>query len=125
VDIAEQRRIAERFIAAAESGEVRALLEVLDPAVAGWADLGGRNDRVREPLIGSEPVAQRIVRLFGPDSRVRLAPAMVNGEPGVLATREGAVLSVLALTCAGGLITLISAIGDPRKLRHLAPLART
>ena len=36
-----------------------------------------------------------------------------------------AVFSVLVLTCERGLITRINAIADPRKLRHLAPLAES
>jgi len=49
----------------------------------------------------------------------------VNGEPGVIAVRDQAVFSVLVLTCESGLITKINAIADPRKLRHLAPLAES
>lgn len=123
VGLAEQRRITERFIAAAASGEVRPLLEVLDPDVAGWADLGGRNARVREPLVGRAAVVRRVLRIFGPAAGIRLSPVMVNGEPGVIALRDQAVISVLLLTCERGLVTRINAIGDPRKLRHLAPLA--
>jgi RNA polymerase sigma-70 factor (ECF subfamily) len=122
VDMAEQRRITERFIAAAETGELQPPLEVLDPAVAGWADLGGQNERVREPLVGRDAVARRIMRLFTPSAGVRLSPVMVNGEPGVIAIREKSVFSVLLLTADLGRIKKINAIGDPRKLRHLAPL---
>jgi RNA polymerase sigma-70 factor (ECF subfamily) len=122
IDMAEQRRITDRFIAAAESGELRLLMEVLDPAVAGWADLGGRVERNREPLVGRDLVAERILRIFGAEG-VRLSPVMVNGEPGVLAIREEAIYSVTVLTVSEGRITKINAIADPRKLRHLAPLA--
>src|SRR5207245_4171496 len=40
-DTAEQRRLAQRFAAAANSGDLDALLEVLDPDVSGDADSGG------------------------------------------------------------------------------------
>ena len=123
IDIPEQRRITERFIDAAATGELQSLMEVLDPAVAGWADLGGANAAAREPLVGRDPVAARILRLFGPEAGIRLSPVMVNGEPGVIALKEQAVFRVMVLTTEGGLITKINAIGDPRKLRHLAPLA--
>ena len=123
VDVAEQRRITERFIAAAETGEMAQLMEVLDPKVAGWADLGGRVPRVLEPTVGREPVAERLLRLFSADSGVRLSPVMVNGEPGVLALRGREVFSVMVLTTANGVVTEINAVADPRKLAHLAPLA--
>lgn len=122
VDLAEQRRVTERFIAAAASGEMAALMEVLDPAVAGWADLGGTNERVREPVSGRDAVAERILRIFS--GAVTLAPVMVNGEPGVIAVRDQAVTAVMTLTVSEGRVTLIRSIGDPRKLRHLAPLAK-
>lgn len=123
IDLAEQRRVTERFIEAVETGELQALMEVLDPMVAGWADLGGGNVRAREPLVGRDAVAARLLRIFGPSGKVRLSPVMVNGEPGVIVLREETVLSVVLLTAEGGSITKINAIGDPRKLRHLAPLA--
>jgi len=124
VDAAEQRRITERFIAAAATGEVGPLMEVLDPQVAGWADLGGQNERVREPLVGAEAVAARLLRFFGPATGIRLHAVLVNGEPGVIALRGELVASVLMLTAEQGRVTRIDAIGDPRKLRHLAPVAR-
>lgn len=123
VDVAEQRRITERFIAAAATGEMRPLLEVLDPAVAGWADLGGRIARVSEPLVGRDVVAERFLQIFGPAAGTRLNPVMVNGEPGFIAIRDHAVFAVLVLTTAAGVVTRITAVADPRKLRHLAPLA--
>lgn len=118
----EQRRVTERFIAACATGEMAPLLEVLDPAVAGWADVGGAVERMREPRVGVDQVASNIIRIFGPRRDVRMTPVMVNGEPGILALRNGAVAAVLVLTVSGELVTLIRAIADPRKLRHLAPL---
>ena len=123
VDVTEQRLVTERFIAAAASGEVGALLEVLDPMVAGWADVGGGVERVREPAVGRELVAARLLALLAPSTGVRLSPVMVNGEPGVIALRGGSVMSVIVLTCERGLVTGIAAIADPRKLAHLAALA--
>jgi len=123
VDPVEQRRVAEQFIAACASGEMAPLLSVLDRAVAGWADLGGRDNTVREPFTGRTTVARRIMALFGPDSNVRMVAAMINGEPGVVAIRGQAVRAVLVLTVHHGLITKIQSVVDPRKLRHLAPMA--
>ena len=43
----------------------------------------------------------------------------VNGEPGIIAFREGAVAGVLALTLKEGLITRVYVQADPRKLAHV------
>jgi RNA polymerase sigma-70 factor (ECF subfamily) len=120
VDIAEQRRVTERFIAAASTGELAPLLKVLDPKVAGWADLGGRPDTPPEPLVGREIVAPRLLRTF---AGLSLSPVMVNGEPGVIGLRQGVVVAVITLATENGRVTLIRAVADPRKLRHLAPLS--
>lgn len=122
VDLAEQRRVTERFIAAAATGEMAPLLEVLDPKVAGWADLGGRPDAPSAPVEGRAAVATRLARLFAPAGGVLLNAVTVNGEPGVLALRQGEVVAVIVLTVGGGLVTRIQAVADPRKLRHLGPL---
>jgi len=125
VDPAEQRRVAEQFIAACASGEMDLLVRVLDHAVAGWADLGGRDDRVREPVTGRENVARRLMALFGPHTNSRLVAVMVNGEPGILVMSRDAIRGVVVLTVREGLVTMIQSIVDPRKLRHLAPIAST
>jgi RNA polymerase sigma-70 factor, ECF subfamily len=125
VDPVEQRRVAEQFIAACASGEMARLVQVLDLDVAGWADLGGRVDRNREPVVGRDEVAVRIIALFGPQTGTRLVPVMVNGETGILAMRQQAILAVVSLTVHDGVITKIQSIVDPRKLRHLAPMAST
>jgi hypothetical protein len=44
---------------------------------------------------------------------------VVNGEPGIVAFRDGAVFAVLALTVRRGLITRLYAQADPRKLAQV------
>jgi len=43
----------------------------------------------------------------------------INGEPGIIAFREGAVAAVLALNAKDGLITRVYAVADPRKLAQV------
>jgi RNA polymerase sigma-70 factor (ECF subfamily) len=120
-----QRRIIDAFIAASASGELGALLPLLDPSVIGWADIGGiprdlDARRVRQPNIGQQSVAQGVLRFFGPASKTTLVRRDVNGEPGILAIRDGAVRAVLVLTIKDGLITRVYAQADPRKLAHVS-----
>ncbi len=72
VDVADVRRVAERFIAACSTGNVHALLEVLDPDVVGWADLDGMKAALPQPTIGAHDVAEGALRLFGTRSAARL-----------------------------------------------------
>jgi len=119
VGTAELSRIAERFIAAASAGDMDALMDVLDPDVVGWTDGGGLVPAPLEPVVGRRAVAERFlayVQGFG----VTLAPAVVNGEPGVLGYQDGRLASVLAFEARDGLVTRIHGIANPAKLGHVA-----
>jgi RNA polymerase sigma-70 factor (ECF subfamily) len=120
VDPEEQRRVVDAFIAACQSGSVVALLPLLDPSVVGWADVGGTLAAVRVPNVGREEVAQRVMRFFGAGSGVELIARLVNGEPGMVALRQGSVFAVLVLSVKRGLVTRVYAVADPRKLTHVA-----
>jgi len=120
VDVAEQTRVAEKFIAAASGGNLEALLAVLDPDVEGVADLGdlpappGFPSTVR----GRDVIAPRLIALYAND-RIKLACLPVNGEPAVVASVGDHLLAVVILTTRAGLVTEIHAIVDPHKLAHL------
>jgi RNA polymerase sigma-70 factor (ECF subfamily) len=119
IDPVEQRRVVDTFIAACAGGELEALLPLLDPAVVGWADVGGMLPAVSRPNVGREQVSQGVMRFFGPASGATLMAHNVNGEPGIIALRAGTVFAVLALTVKDGAITRIYAVVDPRKLAHV------
>jgi RNA polymerase sigma-70 factor, ECF subfamily len=115
VDLAEQRELAERFIAAASGGDLEALMAVLDPDVSGDADLGTGPAR-SSPARGPAQVAARIIMFFGPQSGTTLVSAPVNGEPGVVAFRGHRVVAMVSMRARGGLIYDMHAIADRRKL---------
>jgi RNA polymerase sigma-70 factor, ECF subfamily len=120
VDAAEQTRVAERFIAAASGGDLEALLAVLDPDVAGEADLGDLPPPPGFPstVTGRDVIAPRLIALFA-NEHVKLACLPVNGEPAVVASVGDRLLAVVVLTTRQGLVTEIHAIVDPHKLAHL------
>ena len=114
VDPGEMRRVAERFVEACAGGELEPLLEVLDPAVVGWADIGDRAPGLIQPNVGRDSVAARTMDFFGVRSGTRL-----HGEAGVLAVRGGRAFAVMVFTIAGGRVTAIYAIADPQKLSRI------
>ncbi len=124
-DPSEQQRVVDAFIAACESGNLQSLLPLLDPSVIGWADAGGTLAAPRSPNVGSIDVAQRLMRFFGLGSGAQLTSRLVNGEPGIVVTRGGAVSAVLVLTLKDGLVTRVYAIVDPRKLARVGAAWRT
>jgi RNA polymerase sigma-70 factor (ECF subfamily) len=119
VDPQEQRRVVDAFIAACAGGDLQALLPLLDPSVVGWADLGGMLATVSQPNVGREKVAQQVMRFFGARSGTTLTARAINGEPGIIALRDGAVTAVLALTVRNRLVTRVYAVVDARKLAHV------
>jgi RNA polymerase sigma-70 factor (ECF subfamily) len=119
VDPQLQSSVIDAFIKACASGDVQALLPLLDPSVIGWADLGGQLPAVSQPNVGRDLVGRQLIRFFGVESGSTLTRREVNGEPGIIVSRNGAIAAVLALTFKEGLITRVYAIADPRKLTHV------
>ncbi|MEU3567596.1 RNA polymerase sigma factor SigJ [Kitasatospora sp. NPDC036755] len=125
---AEGEELARRFFAAAEGGDLDALLGMLAPDVVLRGDGGGKARALARTLSGARVVAQllagglRRVRRLG----ARLEPARVNGRPGaVVRDAEGLVLSVVELDVdADGAVRAVHAVSNPDKLAHLGPLSR-
>jgi len=120
VEAAEEREVAERFIAACAGGNLEELLAVLDPDVAGHAELGVLPDVDVE---GRENVAPRVLTLFGPQTGSTLVSVPINGQPGILVLRSGRPFALMVLRMRRGLVEHISSVADPRQIAYLSPLA--
>src|SRR5260370_13550548 len=84
IDPAEQGRVVDAFIAACASGDINALLPLLDPSVMGWADMGGRLPAVSQPNVGSDMVGSRLMKFFGAGPGLQLVATVINREPSVV-----------------------------------------
>jgi RNA polymerase sigma-70 factor (ECF subfamily) len=117
---AQQRQLLEAFLSAASSGDVEALVALLDPQVEYRSDGGGRVPAAEHVLRGANRVAG-VLTAMAAHYRGALEAAVVevNGTPGLLVEGEGTV-SVVALTVDAGRIRAIDVIRNPDKLRHLA-----
>ena len=128
VSPSEQQEIVERFMAAATSGDLQGLLEVMAPDVVLVADGGGLVPAVRQPVAGAERVARTLAG-FGravPDAEVEVV--RLNGEPAVRIDLGGELDTAISLVIEEGRITRILAVRNPHKLAHLreeVPLSRT
>ncbi len=119
VDRGEQQEVVDRFMAAVRTGDVQSLLDVLAPDVVLIADGGGEAPAVRQPVVGSERVAGLLGRFhdFAPDAV--LATFLLNGAPGGRIERDGELETAISVAIAGGRITRIYAIRNPRKLGRM------
>jgi RNA polymerase sigma factor (sigma-70 family) len=130
-DQTEQRRVTERFLEAASSGDLDTLMGVLAPGVTLVADGGGRALAPRRPVRGAEKVARfllavateermaRFLRSVGSESvaaDLRVYMARINGGPGVVITSQGRPVSALVLDVADGAIQTIHLVANPEKL---------
>jgi RNA polymerase sigma-70 factor (ECF subfamily) len=115
----EQQKVVEAFRSASESGDLEALLEVLDPSVTFRSDGGGLVSAARRTFTGAERVGRiftGMARHFG--ERYSFRPIVVNGAPG-LVLDMGREPSVLSFTVDGGRITEIDIMRNPEKLTSL------
>ena len=119
VDIAEQRVVVDRFLAAVDSGDVQALLEVLAPDVVLVADGGGQAAAVRHPLHGAQRVATFLSGLERAAPGAVLGITWLNGAPAIRMDLEGTLDTAVTVTVEEGRVTRIYAVRNPEKLTRL------
>jgi RNA polymerase sigma-70 factor, ECF subfamily len=119
-DLARHRQVIDAFLAAARSGDVEAVIAVLDPDVVRRADRVALPDGRPPEARGARTVAGEIL-VFG--ARARFAePALVGGDAGIIVAPRGQLELVLAVTFAGQMVAGYELIADPARLARL-PLA--
>jgi RNA polymerase sigma-70 factor (ECF subfamily) len=120
----ERARLAERFFAAASSGNRDALAATIAPDAAFYGDGGGKvRGAILRPVFGQDRVTRLLLGFArtGDELGLRVRLADVNGQPGVLAfAPDGSPYSVLALDIIGGAVTTIRSIVNPDKLQHIS-----
>jgi RNA polymerase sigma-70 factor (ECF subfamily) len=123
VDPRAHREVVTAFGEALGSGDLDALLRLLDPEAVLTADGGGIVSAVPRPLHGGEAIAQFFaeIALKYPNRPVAKA-TVVNGSPALIHVEGGRVVSVMALGIVDGRITSIDAVRNPNKLHGMRPL---
>src|SRR6476660_6057334 len=116
VNLAGQRAVVEAFIKASRSGDLGALVAVLDPDVVIRADYG-RGARATSEVRGAEAVAGQamLFRRFAEGAR----PALVNGAAGVVVFTGDRPYAVIGITVGSGRIVEIDILADPDRLARL------
>ncbi len=119
-DLARQRVAVDAFFAATRTGDLDALLAVLDPDVVLRADGAAAGRERRRPVVlnGARTVAGQAVmfRSLSPYAR----PALINGAAGVVVIgANGRPVSIMAFTVVDGVIVEIDVLTDPERLAAL------
>ena len=76
-----------------------------EPA-AGSVELRGAADVARQAMVFSQ-------------QGLLITPALINGTPGIISSRDGQPFSVIGFTVTDGKITEIDILMDPERLRQL------
>ena len=115
------RRLLEKFVLAAQSGERAAIRGLLADDVWTIGDGGGKVPSVAGGMHGGE----RVTNLFWAHAlrfgaRLRYRIVTINGEPGILRFIDGRLESANAVVTDGRRIVAIYAIRNPDKLVNVA-----
>ncbi|MFE6916837.1 RNA polymerase sigma factor SigJ [Streptomyces rubiginosohelvolus] len=103
-----------------ESKDIAALVDLLDPAAVMTADGGGLVGAALRPIEGGARIAQYMVAMADKAPGLELLERSVNGAPGLVARRDGVVMTVASFDVTDGRVTRIWAVRNPEKLRPWA-----
>lgn len=114
---ARQRKMVGSFLAALRSGDVEALLSLLDPDLVVHADAAAAVGGVQREVRGARDWAADAIRSA---RGARFAyPAMVDGTVGLIVAPRGRLFRVLRFTFSSHYIAEVEVVGDPERLRAM------
>ena len=97
--------------------EIARLVALLDPGATITADGGGQATAALHPIEGAGQVARYLADLAAHGPALAILERTVNGQPGLIAQRNGTTVTVFAFDITGDHITHIWAVRNPDKLR--------
>ncbi|WP_046498957.1 RNA polymerase sigma-70 factor [Streptomyces odonnellii] len=111
------RRLLEVFLAAAQTGDLPVLEEILTADVVSYSDGGGVRGASRIPVVGRTRVSKFLAAFaprFWPQSETRWVEA--NGRPAVLVSSGGHAVALLSLDVSARGIERVIWMMNPAKL---------
>ncbi|MFE3678071.1 RNA polymerase sigma factor SigJ [Streptomyces griseus] len=111
------RRVKEAW----EEKNIAALVDLLDPSAVMTADGGGLVGAALRPVEGDARIASYMVAIADRAPGLELLQRSVNGAPGLVALRDGVVLTVAAFDVTDGRVARIWVVRNPEKLGPWAP----
>ncbi|WP_328999453.1 sigma-70 family RNA polymerase sigma factor [Kribbella sp. NBC_00709] len=117
-ELARQRRVVSAFLDAARSGDLPAILDVLDPDVVRRVDAAALAPGMSAELRGARAVAEGTAALAARSQLAELA--LVNGEVGAVLAPEGKLLLAITFTSEADRITSYDVVADPDRLDQLS-----
>jgi RNA polymerase sigma-70 factor, ECF subfamily len=116
--------LADSFLAAAQRGDMEALVAMLADDAVLTGDGGGKAKALPKPMVGGVNVARALAGFFRVGERRGITAERVElgGMPGFLGREaDGTVVAAMALQIADGRLTGLDSVVNPDKLAHLQP----
>lgn len=107
-----QRAIVGAFLAATRSGDMQALLEVLDPDVVVRLDASVMPSGKAIEIRG----ATKVAKLTAKGGAAAAQMALIDGEVGIVVAPRGQLMMVLRITIAADKIVAIDTVAEPARL---------
>lgn len=121
---AKHEQLMSTFVAAARSGDLRGLTQLLSSDVRAVSDGGGKVAAALNVIEGSDHVARFLVGAVRKGWRedFSLRFVAINGLPGIILDAPSGPVQTTAFEIEGGVIRALYVVRNPDKLRHLAAL---
>lgn len=110
------RHIIEAWLAAAQDGDVGALLSLLDDGAVLHAEYGATT----QTIAGARSIAEQAV--LSARLAAHSTPILIDGRPGVAAVMDERVVSIMAFDLEGDRIVKLEVLADPARLEALGVL---
>ena len=123
---AEQKRLFEALVGAAQEGDVEALEKLFADDVVSCTDGNGMRGASRIPVVGRSVVAhflKAVAPRWWQDTKLTWIEA--NGRPSVLVSRDGGVVAFLAISASEQGIDQLMWVMSPAKLHAISLLLPT
>jgi RNA polymerase sigma-70 factor (ECF subfamily) len=111
------RKIVEAYLAAARTGDMNALLAVLDPDVVRRADPRTPPEGAQRVVRGARTVAKETLTNSGLARLARIA--VINGAPALIVAVRRRLVVALQFSIVNERIAEIEVVSDPARLRRL------
>ncbi|KQY59796.1 RNA polymerase subunit sigma-24 [Aeromicrobium sp. Root495] len=113
---ADHHRVVEGFLAACATGDLLALLPLLDPDVTVSSDGGGVVRAARNAVHGADRVGRFVLGLLAKDPSLTFDDELVEGRTGLVLRRAGEVAAVVTFGIAADTVKDIWIVLNPAKL---------
>ncbi len=113
---ADSREVAERFFAAATTGDVQGLMDVMSPDVVLLTDGGGKVQAALRPILGADKAARFLQGVLPEGATLTYEWTVANGSPAVLVSIDGQLDTLASVLVIDSRVAEIYVVRNPDKL---------